>query len=88
MTKPDKTDLQEALNSLRKSEVISRGGSYVAVKITDANLIEKQLQAYADLPDKIEKMKLDLENYTRSDLEIKYTNKTLDDILNILKVEG
>lgn len=38
-------DLTRALNMLRGSEVISRGGRYVAVEYTKAEFIKEQLEA-------------------------------------------
>lgn len=44
----NKQEIERALSKLRDSEVINRGGRYVAVKYTDANEIEQALQSALD----------------------------------------
>jgi hypothetical protein len=76
----NKTPLQEALDSV----------VWPNIRLYEFHRIQKAAQAYADLPSKIEGMKWK-EHQSRMGLDEKYhytaskVNKTLDDILNLLK---
>jgi len=82
MIKENKTELQEAIDLM---------DAHPKTMVYQSTVI-KAAQAYADLPEKIEGMKVDvpLAAYPDDDAERSYAlsrNKALDDILNLSKDE-